>query len=140
MIGIFYGITLLVIDRKDNSKVDDNNYSVIQYDEILVGNLFQQTENEYYVLATTENDKASNDYKANLETYSSYEKAIKTYRIDLDSGFNKTYVADQSNFETEFPIFSTSTLLKIKDQKIEEIYEGTEIKTILEEMTQNVKE
>lgn len=134
----FYGITLLIVEKRQNETTAPDNESVIKYDEILVGSLYQQSETTYYVLATTANDTKSSDYNSALATYSAKEDSLATYTIDLDNGFNKKYLKEESNFEEQFPTFKTSTLLKIENSKITEIYEGTEIKTILDTLSKNL--
>ena len=132
IIVLFYGLTNLIIDKKNNKEeVKPENYTTIQYDEIIVGNIFKQKENEYYVLALIAKDENKSKYESSLQTYNSNENSIKTYTIDLDSGFNKKYVSDSSNFEGNLPIFSQSTLLKISDSQIVEIYEGEDITSVL---------
>ena len=54
------------------------------------------------------------------------ENNLKIYTIDLSSAFNKKYIGESSNFELEYPIFSESTLLKIENKTIVQIYEGQE--------------
>lgn len=141
IIGAFYGITLLVTNnKKEEEPKKDDSYVSIQYEEIVVGNIYKQNESEYYVLATTKKDNNSDTYMTNYRKYASKTGATKSYTIDLDSGFNKKYLSDNSDFSLSLPIFKTTTLLKISDKKIIESYEGNDITNILETMNNNVKE
>lgn len=126
IIVAFYFITVLVLDNK-KAKEKENTYTAIQYDEIIVGNMYNQKENEYYILATLGSDTNKETYISNYQNYSKEENAIKTYTINLDSGFNKKYIGENSDFSLKYPIFSKSTLLKIVDKEIKEIYEAEEI-------------
>ena len=141
IILIFYGVTVLLTKNKKNEVTNNNDSSeaVIQYEEILAGEIYQQKENEYYVLAYTDSSD-SQKYISALDEYSKIEKATKTYKIDLASGFNKSYVASESNFEGQYPIYSGPTLLKITDKQITETYTNNDITTQIENMKNLIKE
>lgn len=133
IIALFYGITTLVINNKNN-KTDDNpneTYTSIQYEEIIVSNILKQTSNDYYVLVTTKNDTNYKQYISDFTTYTTKKGALPTYRIDLDNSFNKNYLQDESNFEGDLPVFKESTLLRIVDHNILEIYETDKIETAI---------
>lgn len=136
----FYGITVVLTNNKEKetSVPNDSNEAVIQYDEIIVGEIYNQTPSEYYVLAYTGDD--SQTYISKVSTYGELDGAIKTYQIDLSSAFNKKYVASESNFYGTYPVFSETTLIKIVDKKITETYTGTDITTQIENMTNMIKE
>lgn len=132
VILVFYGITVLVSNNK-NTEIDNNSDTVIQYEEILVGEIFKQNNSEYYILAydgTNDGQK----YKSDINTYTTKENSIKTYYVDLTNAFNKKYVATESNFENEFPIFKESTLLKIANGSIVEVYEGDSLSNKITEL------
>ena len=123
---VFYGLTIL-ITKKTNSNTDDNKTTTntkIQYNEILIGNIYDQKEEEYYVLA-----ELSSDYltlNSIITTYNEKTDKIKLYTADLNNSFNKKYIGEQSKFEDKYPIFNKSTLLKIKNKQIVEYSEGTD--------------
>lgn len=137
----FYGITVVLTNNKEKetSVPNDSNEAVIQYDEIIVGEIFNQSESEYYVLAYNDNSN-SQEYISNLNTYSELEGATKSYEIDLTNAFNKKYVSSESDFEGQFPIFSETTLVKVVNKQIVETYTGTDINTQIENMTKSIKE
>lgn len=141
VILIFYGITVVLTNNKEKetSVPNDSNEAVIQYDEIIVGEIFNQSESEYYVLAYDDNSN-SQEYISNLNTYSELEGATKSYEIDLTNAFNKKYVSSESDFEGQFPIFSETTLVKVVNKQIVETYTGTDINTQIENMTKSIKE
>lgn len=133
VIVLFYGLTSLITKNEKNiEKNKQKEETVIQYDEILVGDIFSKTESEYFVLAAFENDTELSNYNSLVSEYSSKEKSLKVYTINLSSGFNKKYVSEFSNFDSIYPQFNRSTLIKISNKKILEIYEGpTKIKNAL---------
>lgn len=137
VILVFYGITILVSNNKSDSSLDNDNSNVtIQYDEILAGEIFKQNNSEYYVLAYDDSSDGQ-QYKSEINTYMSKENSIRTYLIDLTNAFNKGYVADESNFDGEFPIFKETTLLRIVDGVIVEKYESDTIADKLSELNGN---
>lgn len=125
VVFMFYGLTVLITKNKKTGSQDDiNNNTEIQYDEILIGNIYDQKEEEYYVLVELTSDYITlNDI---LTNYNSKTEKIKLYTADLDNGFNKKYLGEKSNFENKYPIFNKSTLLKIKNKQLIEYVEGTD--------------
>lgn len=122
---IFYGITSIV--TKNKSAENQTGDVTIQYDEILLGTLFEQPNSEYYVLITKEDDYYTSTYTSLLSMYTTKETAIRFYTANLDNGFNKLYEAEESNTKTnnlQELKFSGSALLKIKDKTIVAAYEG----------------
>jgi hypothetical protein len=121
---VFFFITTLVTDKS----TDANDEVTIQYDYIVVGEIFNKPESEYYVLATS--DKDANDlYNLYISYYEQKDSYLKTYYIDLDDGFNSGYVTDKSNiFVSDLSKlrFKGATLLHVKDKKIDICYEGKE--------------
>ena len=123
---IFYGITLLVTEKKaEETPVTE---ATIQYDEILLSSLFEQPNNEYYVLVTKENDDYLGVYSVYTSKYQSKENKLRLYSANLSSGFNSSYEAEESNLNTtkiEELKLKDSTLLKISNKKIVASYEGS---------------
>ena len=141
-LGIFYGITILVTKNKKTTtddttqKTSEEDIS-IDYDTILVQNIFNQSQESYYVLASFNDDENLSTYTDSIQTYKDKENSLKVYEIDLDSAFNKNYVSNTSDFESEYPIFSETTFLKIENGKITETYTGkSDITTILSVLTE----
>jgi len=125
---IFYGITTLVADKNSN---DDTNPEdvVIQYDEILLGTLFEQSNSEYYVLVTIEEDYNVQTYSSLVSSYKAKENSLRVYTSNLDNGFNKSYKAEETKVSNNLQELKLkgSTLLKIKDKTIVGSYEGNDI-------------
>ena len=122
---IFYGITTLVTKNKNKANNKTNEETVIQYDEILLGTLFEQTNTEYYVLISKEDDMYLSTYSNLISIYQTSDDSIRVYFADLDNGFNKNYKAEKSNISSNLKELKLSgtTLLKIKDKNIISSYE-----------------
>lgn len=118
---IFYGITILITKYQKNKQDETTSDVDIQYNEILIGSMYQQKEDEYYVLVELESDYSNLYSKVN-----NYQQSGKTklYTATLDKALNKKYMGEESNFDTKFPTFKESTLLKINNGSIIEHYEG----------------
>lgn len=117
----FYLITSL-LTKENNDDIFNNELETteIQYNEIIVGNMFDKT-GEYYVLLKNKKDPY-------LELFETYIESIrkgetKIYTVDLSSAFNKKYIAEESNFDKENFKVKDTTLLKLKDGEIIEHYE-----------------
>ena len=138
---LFYGITYLVNKEKDTT--DTPVKTEIQYDNILIGNILTQPNDEYYVMIYDDNDYNSKVYEMYLSMYEDKEDAIRYYTADLTNPLNSSFVSDESNFEIEDISdlkVSTSVLLKIKDKKIESVYVGDKLKQHLEDISKTEEE
>jgi hypothetical protein len=115
---VFIGISKII--ETDSSEPEE---IVIQYTDIIVGDILNQN-GEYLVLV-------SEDDIADLESLIS----ATYFTVNLKSVFNKSFVGETSNLEVDDIkdiVFSETTLLSIKDNKIVSSYEGSdEIETYL---------
>lgn len=121
----FYFITVLVT-KKIEAPV--NEEVKIQYDNILVGEILNRPETEYYVLVTDSKD-ANDLYRLYVSYYEEKENNLRTYYVNLDEGLNKQYVADTSLImvnDLSKIRFKDATLVHVKDKKIDRYYEGKE--------------
>lgn len=127
----FYLITYWVDHSKKkttNNKTENTQDTVIQYDEILVGNILNQNKSEYYVLVMTEKDKTEKTFSTYTTNYTAKEGSLRLYTANLDDIFNKTYKGEESKLDSENIDdlkVKENTLLKIADHKIVESIEGT---------------
>ncbi|MEG2848417.1 MAG: hypothetical protein RR904_06610, partial [Bacilli bacterium] len=99
--------------------------AVIQYDEIIVGDIFSQNTDFYYVLVINKKSTDETLYMTYIDKHK--EKADKIYQVDLSNIFNKQFVAKDSNLIVENVKdikFSGNTLLKIENNKLVEYFEG----------------
>lgn len=135
--AIFYAITLVIKDNRTSQPKEDNSVAVIQYDEIIVGEILNQNKEAYFVLATEEDDDDLSSYQSYIDSYGTKEGALKVYKVNLNSAFNKKYIGEESNFafdQLSEIRFNKATLLKIENGEIIEYYEGTD------EITEYLKE
>jgi hypothetical protein len=134
---VFYGITVIVTNNQSTNEENSEQTTVIDYEKILVKNIYTQKEETYYVFASMPDDTNLSSYESSISTYSELKNSLKVYTVDLSDAFNKKYVSDESNFNDEYPIFKETTILKIENKKITETYEGEEqISAILNILTQ----
>ena len=132
---VFYGITFLVNKEKETDETTTS--SKIQYDNILIGNLLNQPNDEYYVMIYDEDDYDNMVYETYLNLYTQKEDALRYYTSQLADTLNNSFVSDKDNFDIkdikDLKI-KTSTLIKVKKGKITEHYVGDEIKEYLQEL------
>ena len=133
---VFYGITFLV--NREQEEEETQTGAQIQYDNILIGDLLTQPNDEYYVMVYDSDDVYNVLYQTYLGLYASKEDAIRYYTADLDNPFNNSFVGEKANFEIKTIKdlkLNASTLLKIKDGKIKEHYVGEKLKEYLKEIS-----
>lgn len=134
----FYFITVLV-NKKRNNTVDgsDDTVATIQYDEIIVGEILNRSENEYFVLVKKENDVNYDLYQSYLSIYKEKENALRVYNVDLSSIFNANAIDEETvltdtvqNFK-----FNDSVLIKVTNGSISESLIGNDqIENYLKEL------
>lgn len=123
----FYLITVFTTGNKKGSYTKrETSPSIIQYDEIILGDLYNQNENEYYVLVEEKEDPYLSLFRNLLKQYAASENGIAYYTVDLSSAFNQKFYVEGSSFEPNNLKFSGTTLLKIKDKTITEYYQTSE--------------
>ena len=139
---LFYVISLFIDSENRETEVNnEEEVTVIQYDEILLGTLFNQNKDEYYVLITSY-DNLNDVYSVYKTAYEAKEDALKIYTSNIDSPFNKSYRDNESNFSITSDKISElrikeDTLLKINNKELVEYFEGkdnivSELKNISE--------
>lgn len=127
----FYLVTYLIAkNSSDNKETDADETEIsVQYDEILMSNLLKQKNAEYYVLAYDAEDVYYNAYTTYLTSYTGKDNAIRVYNSILSNGFNDSYydvdaVSNTNITSIEELKLNSSTLIKVKDGKIQAVYEG----------------
>lgn len=138
VIFIVFTIITSLINPKKTVEPTTVIEETIQYDKILVGEILNRDETNYYVLVKN-NDNVYNElYSSYLDIYVSENKDSNYYVVDLDDAFNKNYVADEtkvSGNDISKYEFSNTTLIKIKKNKIDKVYASHEtILTALEKL------
>lgn len=118
----FYGITLLI--HQDEEQLDNEVVQeTIQYSEILVGQILNRNQKEYYVLVKEQENVYNELYSQYLDLYSSNDGIY--YTVDLNHAFNQNYISDSTLVKgkevSQFQ-FSDTTLIKVKNKKIDKVY------------------
>lgn len=124
-IGIFVTKTISFGDKKDKKKEE----ITIDNDTILLGQLFEQSEDEYYVLVYDASDKDNilTNWKGK---YESKGTNIKVYTVDSSNKLNAKFLVDKDsntnptgydNLKVKEP-----TLIKISNKTVSEYIEGKE--------------
>ena len=138
---VFYGITAILNNDEEEETQDQS--ATIQYDEILIGNVLKQPNEEYYVMIYDDEDYDTSLYSTYLDLYKQKDEAIRIYTSQLNNPLNQNFKAEESNLDisdiSDLKIQS-STLLKINDGKIEVFYEGKKLVEHLKEISKTEEE
>lgn len=121
---LFYILTTVFTkDKKVDIFKNDLNSSEIQYDEIIIGNMFDKS-GEYYVLMLEKNDQ----YKELFENYviKIRNTGSTIYTVDLNNAFNKKYVSDEYSYDKDDFKTKGTLLVRINDEEIKDYYESKE--------------
>ena len=130
LVGMYFLTTLILSRDVEEEKITENT---IQYDEILAGSSFGQSEDEYYVIYYD----STNEYSTVSSLVSSYQLNggdIKLYSVDLSNGINKKYITDGDIVTSDASSLRVkeNTLLKFEDGEVSEtITDLSEIMDIL---------
>ena len=124
---LFYLITILTTGKKKGTYTKaQTTPAVIQYDEIILGNLYKQKATEYYVLVEDKEDPYMSVLEGYLKQHSTKEGGIPYFTSDLASIFNKSFIGESSSFEQDNLKLTGPTLLKIREGLLVESYETSE--------------
>ena len=137
---LFYGITVLITKKSTaikTAKLGKSSEKVtIQYDEIIIGSMLNM-DGHYYILIEKEDDENSSEYDTLLKSIEANDEALKVYKADLNSSFNKDYIGKDSNYDSDLTKFKVkdTTLLEINEHKIENTFDNYDsIKGKLDEL------
>ena len=122
---LFLAVSYLVVNilrgnfnffNKGNLKSEDLDSSMV-----MVGTMFNKSDSEYLVLAYDMSDELNGYYPALVSTYNG-SKTL--YKLDLSSGFNSSFVGNESVINSDLTKLKLSgpTLLVIKGDKIVSSY------------------
>ena len=127
--GGMYGITVLILNHSTDMTYQKEENTTIQYREILAGTVFQKKDKEYFVLFYDANEDENNVYGDLLSDYEAKDDRLPIYYVDLGNSMNKSCISTESNEHAnnakELKI-NDSTLIRFKDQKIEDYVAGQE--------------
>lgn len=128
---VFYILTVF-INKKDVDNTNNNSNTEqkaeIQYYEILIGNIFKQQENNYYVLIEDINDEQNQVYEAYVSIYAQKKDSKSFYLATMNNMFNSKYISEKSNIVDDINEFKVSktTLIEVSNGKIANKYETNE--------------
>ena len=120
LVGMYFLTTLILSRDVEEEKITENT---IQYDEILAGSSFGQSEDEYYVIYYD----STNEYSTVSSLVSSYQLNggdIKLYSVDLSNGMNKKYITDGDI------VTSDASSLRVKENTLLKFNNGEVTETI----------
>lgn len=126
IIVVFYGVTVVVTNKADEAREEANSEPVeIQYDSIMIGSMLN-INGTFYVLISDDNDIRLNEYTTMIQTIKANDDAPTIYTADLSSAFNKTYLGDDSNYDSDMNKFKVkgTTLVRIDDHEIQDVYDN----------------
>ncbi len=124
LVGMYFLTTLILeSDNSDEEKVTEND---IQYDEILAGESFNQTEEEYYVIYYDSTDEYST-ISSLISSYQLNNADTKLYSVDLSNGMNKKYVTDGDIVTEDASSLrvKADTLLRFNNGEVSEVITDT---------------
>lgn len=126
IIVVFYGVTVVVTDKADEARKEaESEKTEIQYDSIMIGSMLN-INGSFYVLITDSDDIRLNEYTTMIQTIKANEDAPTIYTADLSNAFNKEYLSDKTNYDSDLEKFRVkgTTLVRVKDHKIEDVYDS----------------
>ena len=129
LLVIYYVLAVFVtkeidISNKNSNTEETSGTTNTVSDRILASNIFNQTEDTYYVYFYDYGTESEND----LSSLISGSIDNKLYKVDTSSGLNSKYVTDENGNKDAKDIDDlkvvSNTLIKIEDDKIVEYFEG----------------
>ena len=125
VIGFFY--TKEIDFNKDNDKDKTKDEINIDNNTIMLGQMFDQSENDYYVLIYDLTDENSN-ISTWESTYSMKDNAVKIYKVDSSKKFNSKYIVKEGSNKSAKDLSTlkviSPTLIKVTNKQITEYIEG----------------
>ena len=125
IIIVFYGLTVVVTNKAKEAAEEKNKQAAeIQYDSIMIGSMLN-IDGSYYVLIEDEDDIRLSEYTTLIQTIKANDDAPTIYTADLSSSFNKGYLGDKSNYDSNMENFKVTgtVLVRVSDHKISKVYD-----------------
>lgn len=123
IIGFFYTKEIDFNKNKDDKKEEVN----IDNNTIMIGQLFEQKEAEYYVLIYDMEEEKS-IIKTWLSVYESSSDKITVYKVDSTKKFNSNYIVKKDSNKNASSLSDlkviSPTLIKVNNKNISEYIEG----------------
>lgn len=128
---LFYLVTVkITINEEINNTTGSNETdkpTVIQYDEILVGNTFNKNDEKYFVVYYDMSKDDASDVASAISTYEAGAEALPLYVVDMSDPLNKKYASKESNSSagnaSDLRINGV-TLVRVKDGNLDKYLEG----------------
>lgn len=126
---VVYLFTAVVTGKiKLGSDAETDSEIAIQYEEILAGEVFNQSESDYLVLFYEQGTTIAGLYDTYLNLYKTKANALKYYKVDMANAMNQMYKSEEeSNLyiakASELKVKS-DTLIHISNGKVNVVYEG----------------
>lgn len=130
LFALFYLLTIYILNKKGPYSMENN--AVIQYTEILAGEVLDQKVDDYFVLFY---DKGSDNASSYADIISNYENRTDKrtmFTVDLSEGLNKKFVsADSENRDV-----TSISDLKVKGPTLLHVVNGK----VVDYVTENIEE
>ena len=126
--GVMYLITVLILNNSDHTSSPKEQTS-IQYEEILLGTVFNKKDKEYLVLFYNVAYDTENTYRSLISDYAVKDNKIPLYYVDLNNSMNKSCISTETNKEAtkaQDLKINDNTLIKFSNHKIAEYIVGEE--------------
>ena len=129
LLYLFIGIFVTKTITFDNNKKEETKEVNIDGSVILASQLFDQKDDEYYVLIYNPEEKVE-DLTNYISIYSSKINSIPLYKVDSTTKFNSNYIVEEDSNKNpssykDLRVISP-TLIKISSKAVTEYYEGFE--------------
>lgn len=125
IIGLFYTKEIDFNKDEEETKEEVN----VDNKTIMLGQMFDQSEDEYYVLIYNMEDDSSM-IPSWQSTYESSDDALTLYKVDSSKKFNSKYIvkSDSNKQATNLSNLKvvSPTLIKVSNKQIKEYIEGEE--------------
>ena len=126
IIIVFYGVTVVVTNKAKEAAEEKNKQAVeIQYDSIMIGSMLN-IDGSYYVLIENDDDIRLSEYTTLIQTIKANDDAPTIYTADLGSTFNKSYLGEKSNYDSNMENFKVTgtVLVRVSNHKISNVYDN----------------
>lgn len=140
IVGVYFFTRAFITKDLTKKETEDTKYTegAINYDTAIVGNMLNRPYNEYYLIAFDSTGTKANYFNTLANLYTSNDKSLKLYYIDLANELNQKYVAKENDASKKFETIENLklgeiTLIKVKNKKVTKFI--TNIEEIDKELT-----
>ncbi len=132
VVGLFFLLTTIRLNQPYQISVPPlSGDNQIQFNEILMGSVFNMPEEAYFVFVYDDKNPVS-DIHRNLLAQN--QKGYRFYEINLNSFFNKSFYGETTQVEKDNLEFTGNTIILIEDGEVKEVLQKpSEIMSYFEE-------